>query len=234
MKRTAAVGFLLALASAARASSPEMPVIRISVDLVQVDAVVTDGKGRHVTDLRPEDFTLEEGGKRQRITNVVYVRAGASRTDPSAVEAGASEPVSAGGRTLIFVVDDLGMSLESMVAARRALNRFAEQPFARGDRVALLRTGQDESSFTFMPSREAFAKATAELRHNLQSGRGATSMLPASSSPLDARALTPGSYTQMLFRRRVAFLLGTIDGQRSLPGRKALVLLSEGFSVGAG
>jgi hypothetical protein len=30
-------------------------VIRVSVDLVEVDALVTDSKGRHVPDLKPED-----------------------------------------------------------------------------------------------------------------------------------------------------------------------------------
>jgi hypothetical protein len=33
-------------------------VVRISVTLVQVDAVVTDAKGRYITDLKPEDFEL--------------------------------------------------------------------------------------------------------------------------------------------------------------------------------
>ena len=39
--------------------------VRISVTLVQIDAVVTDGKGRHVTDLKPGDFEVSEDGKRQ-------------------------------------------------------------------------------------------------------------------------------------------------------------------------
>jgi hypothetical protein len=38
------------------------PVIRVTVDLVQVDAVVTDANGRHVTGLKPEDFEILEDG----------------------------------------------------------------------------------------------------------------------------------------------------------------------------
>src|SRR5580658_10976860 len=49
------------------------PVIRVTVDLVQVDAVVTDSQGRHVTGLKPEDFTILEDGKPQKITHFSYV-----------------------------------------------------------------------------------------------------------------------------------------------------------------
>src|SRR5437899_3140567 len=40
------------------ARQPSDPVIRVTVDLVQVDAVVTDSQGRHVADLKPEDFEI--------------------------------------------------------------------------------------------------------------------------------------------------------------------------------
>ncbi|HEU5021137.1 MAG TPA: hypothetical protein VFT60_04580, partial [Bryobacteraceae bacterium] len=48
-------------------------VIRVSVNLVEVDALVTDSKGRHVPDLKPEDFTILEDGKPQKITQFSFV-----------------------------------------------------------------------------------------------------------------------------------------------------------------
>src|SRR5207249_11033596 len=48
-------------------------VVRISVTLVQVDAVVTDKNGNHVTGLRPEDFQVIEDGRPQKITHFSYV-----------------------------------------------------------------------------------------------------------------------------------------------------------------
>ena len=48
-------------------------VVRISVTLVQVDAVVTDDNGKQVTDLKPEDFQILEDGRPQRITNFSYI-----------------------------------------------------------------------------------------------------------------------------------------------------------------
>ncbi len=44
------------------ASPANEPMLRITVTLVQVDTVVTDSKGKLVTDLRPEDFELRQDG----------------------------------------------------------------------------------------------------------------------------------------------------------------------------
>ena len=46
---------LFLLATAFSQDIPET-TIRITVNLVQVDAVVTDSKGKQVTDLKAEDF----------------------------------------------------------------------------------------------------------------------------------------------------------------------------------
>jgi len=64
----------LSLIQAPAASEPPPPklVVRISVELVQVDAIVTDSKGRHVTDLQASDFEIFEDGRRQELTNFAY------------------------------------------------------------------------------------------------------------------------------------------------------------------
>src|SRR5438445_5356434 len=58
-------------------SQPQKPeeedVVRITTNLVQVDAVVTDKSGKVVTDLKPEEMQISEDGKPQKITNFSYV-----------------------------------------------------------------------------------------------------------------------------------------------------------------
>ena len=49
-------------------------IFRIDVNLVQVDAVVTDKEGRPVIDLTAEDFIILQDGKPQEITNFSLVR----------------------------------------------------------------------------------------------------------------------------------------------------------------
>src|ERR1039458_3550355 len=49
-------------------SAPPIPTLRITVTLVQIDAVVTDSGGRHVMDLGPGDFELLQDQEPQGIT----------------------------------------------------------------------------------------------------------------------------------------------------------------------
>src|ERR1051325_6477293 len=48
-------------------------VVKVTTNLVQVDAIVTDKQGRPVTNLRPEDFELSENGRVRQITNFSYI-----------------------------------------------------------------------------------------------------------------------------------------------------------------
>src|ERR1022692_2214022 len=58
--------------------------IRANTRLVTVDVVVTDKKGQPVTGLKPENFTLEENGKKQKIS--VFVPPGIANQPPTAAQ----------------------------------------------------------------------------------------------------------------------------------------------------
>src|SRR5437763_6083006 len=55
------------------AEESEEDVVRITSNLVQFDAVVTDKKGNPVTDLRPEDFEVYVNGRKQTVSNFSYI-----------------------------------------------------------------------------------------------------------------------------------------------------------------
>src|SRR5689334_3753557 len=100
--------------------SPETPVLRVTVNLVQVDAVVTDSKRKQVTDLTADDFQVLQDGKPQKITHFSYIStasptpAATKPTGPAIPGVPAPPPVRlrAGQvrRTIAMVVDDLGLS----------------------------------------------------------------------------------------------------------------------------
>src|SRR6267378_7651909 len=50
-----------------RKSAEEEEVIRVSSNLVNLDVMVKDKKGKAITDLKAEDFLLSENGVRQNI-----------------------------------------------------------------------------------------------------------------------------------------------------------------------
>src|SRR6476660_10456432 len=47
-------------------------VVRITTNLVQVDAVITDKDKKLVTDLKPEEVEIYEDGRKQKITNFSF------------------------------------------------------------------------------------------------------------------------------------------------------------------
>ena len=94
---------------------------------VQVDAVVTDEKGLPVTGLTAADFEVLQDDKPQKISGVSYL-------DGSR------------GRTLVFVIDDLGLSADALVAARAALRQFIETRLRPEDRVVILATAKGAAS----------------------------------------------------------------------------------------
>ena len=114
----------------------DQDVVRITTNLVQVDVVVTKD-GKQVTDLKPEDFELFEDGHPQKITHFSYISnvpgtASSNAPAPSAKDKGTPivpTPVHPHDvrRTVAFVVDDLGMSNESVAQTRRQLRKFVDE-----------------------------------------------------------------------------------------------------------
>jgi len=51
----------------------EPPAIRVNVNLIQIDATVTDKKGRHLPGLTAADFEVFQNGKRQKISSALWV-----------------------------------------------------------------------------------------------------------------------------------------------------------------
>ena len=101
-----AVAFAVLLAGADAQERRDVPTFASKVELVTVDAVVVDGKGRPVRGLSADDFTLLEDGKPQAIASFEAfdlgdapegVTAAAAPTSPVATNL---RPASAGGALL--------------------------------------------------------------------------------------------------------------------------------------
>src|SRR5688572_32520738 len=67
------------LLSLSLAAAQQPPITRTTTTGVLIDVSVVDRQGRPVLDLRPEEYELEEDGKRQQIGGVSLVHAGVSR-----------------------------------------------------------------------------------------------------------------------------------------------------------
>jgi len=99
----------------------DQDVVRISTNLVQVDSIITDRKGKQVTDLRADEVQILEDGKPQKIINFSYITLDSTGTTAPVAPVKAADknappipPVrlkpSQVRRTMALVVDDLGLS----------------------------------------------------------------------------------------------------------------------------
>src|SRR5580700_4026083 len=87
---------LLAFATAfaqnlAPPQAADQGVIRINVNLVQLDAVVTDSHDHLVPNLEASDFQILQDGKPQKITNFSYINVKSPDTAPAPVTASAKK-----------------------------------------------------------------------------------------------------------------------------------------------
>ncbi|MGB9459227.1 MAG: VWA domain-containing protein [Bryobacteraceae bacterium] len=246
---------------AAPAPDSQQPatVFRVTSTLVQVDAVVTDSKGHHITDLKPEEFQVFEDGKLQKLTHFSYVQvtpeleAAREKLSPKPVDALPPPPLAQlrpedVRRTIVLMVDDLGLSFESMALVRRSLRRFVNEQMQPGDLVAICRTGAGSGALQqFSADKRVLLSIINGLRWNPNGRFGATYFDPygkysswedligsvpsGGSGPDDARSSALATVGTL---GAVNYIVGAL---REMPGRKSIVLFSDGlqmFEAGVG
>lgn len=216
----------------------EPDVVRITTNLVQVDAVVTKD-GKQVTDLRPEDFELSEDGRPQTITNFSYVSnvlAVPSHLTESSAPKDKTTPVLPAAarphdvrRTIALVIDDLGTSFESIARVRQQVRKFVDEKLEPNDLVAIIRTGGEVGALQqFTTDRRVLYSAIEHLRWNPCSRAGLYVFAPAGSITQSADAPCGGVRNIKDSLRILRFI---VAGMHDLPGRKSLVLFSDHLPV---
>lgn len=213
-------------------------IIRITVNLVQLDAVVTDSKGRQVTDLESKDFEVLQDGEPQKITHFSYVSTETSRPVARAENNTPATPPSSRSpiRTIALVVDDLGLSFESTVRVRDALRKFVNEQIVPGDLVAIIRTSGGMGALEQFTRDKRQLSAAIDRIHFNALARAAMGE-PAPPVPRES-AEVRSSATELDDFRESVFAVGTlgairfvVDGLRNLPGRKSVILLSDSLRL---
>ena len=186
-------------------SPPENPpslTIQITVNLVQVDAVVTDSKYHPVTNLQAKDFEILQDGVPQAITNLSYIRVAAPDTGQRATSltknAVAPPPRELKQqeirRVVALVVDDLGLSFESTAYVQIALKKFVDEQMLPGDLVAILRTGGGIGTLQqFTSDKRLLYAAIDRVKFNAQGRVGISSfeLLLTLNTPGGPGSVTP-------------------------------------------
>jgi len=129
----------------AQQQTPADDVVRVDTALVQSAITVVDKKGKFVEGLDRKDFELVIDGKPRQIGFFERVTAGsereaqlAQRNEPQ--PATARQPVdnsTVRGRTIIFFIDDLHLSLSSLTTTRRMIAHFLDTEISARDLVVI-------------------------------------------------------------------------------------------------
>ena len=103
------------------------PTIRISVDLVQIDAVVAGRDGKIVRGLGADDFEVLQNGKRQSVQAVSFIELAPPTAPRVAIIPSPSAAVlreTDVRRTITIVVDDLNLSSVSTASPTFAVQHI--------------------------------------------------------------------------------------------------------------
>ncbi len=226
-------------------------VFKVSVDLVQVDAVVTDSQGHHVPGLKPEDFRILEDGKPQKITAFSYVQQNAPviPADRKQLSGAAVEPPPAPShgvqpesvhRTIVLIADDLALSAEDVPAAKKAMKNFVDREMQPGDLISVMTTSGGMGISAQLTNDRRQIDAAIERIHWSWGRTGITWYQPVNDNGGGrdgvASQIQNASDDRLAMARKPYLAMGTlatiayaIEGLREMPGRKAIALISDGF-----
>jgi VWFA-related protein len=214
-------------------AQPEQPIFRGGINTVRVDVIVTDRQGNPVTDLKLEDFEIQEDGKPQRPETFRLIKID-SEVQPAYTqrsirtrndeETAASDENS---RIFAFFLDDYHVMRESSMAMRKPVIDFIANQLSPSDLATVMYPLTPVDAAVLTRSHQGIINAVEKFE-----GR------KYNYDPINAvennyvYRLTPDAIE--MIRRQVT--LGAIRGLCTKlgslrEGRKSLILLSEGFNA---
>jgi VWFA-related protein len=253
MSRTIAVALLLVTAALPLPTSGQTPGIsqRIDVTLVEVPVTVVDKSGAAVRDLKAENFEVFDGGQKRTITNFEMI----DHTVPAATTAITSAPPSAASRRNFLLLFDLnGSSPGTLERARQAARKFVGDVNVSGDRVGVASFAVENgfrllTSFTTdktLLSRAIEALGTTknyqpvdpllltaiQMREEADEMKGSKNAALMADEKKEVARLMDKAVNDMqrqFIRRTLIGYTGLAHTLDRIPGRKQVIILSEGF-----
>jgi VWFA-related protein len=255
----------------------DVEVLRVKSNLVNVDVMVKDRKGKYITDLKAEDFTVLENGAQQTVqffepplplkaesvgdTKAELSSAATqSGTPPTSVE------VNQAPRNIIsLVLDGQTTDLANLKQVREGTIKYIREQISDVDVVALFAVASDlrllqpftqdkaklisavEKAYSASGSSKGFEQRDigeniAKERGIVESSGGALpgSITTQAAGSASAQAMIAARVLQQYIKLRsalseqqsrpiLASLAAICEAQRGIPGKKTLVLFSQGF-----
>jgi VWFA-related protein len=216
------------------AGGQQPPRIRTGISYVRVDVIVTDKSGKQVLDLTPEDFSLSEDGKPQKIESFDVVKIDGTSNEiasgpPHAIKDDTDEEreaVRPDVRLFVILLDDYHVRRGNDMSVRKPLIDFIENQLAPADMIAIMYPLTPVTDLRFNRDR---AGAVTAINNFL--GRK-FDYVPRNSFE-EQYANYPSSVVE---RIRNQVTMGALKGAAVRmaglrEGRKSIIFVSEGFTA---
>jgi VWFA-related protein len=239
------LSLLLPLSTPARAQDEP---VTLSTNLVNVDVTVVDKKGEFVADLTAEEFTVFENGVRQTIEFF----------DPPLVRKGPAAPSAETSNIISLVLDEQTTEPSSIVYAREGTLRYVREQLAPSDTVSVFAVGgglrlvqpftRDKAVIAAAVERAYSSGAASKADERAQLSTGVAearerlaNIGPTQNNPIAQReallatralerfVLLRSQLGQQQSRPVLAAIAALCEAQRAIPGKKTVVLFSQGF-----
>jgi VWFA-related protein len=247
-------------------------VVKVTSNLVSVDVTVKDKKGRAITDLKPEDFTVSENGVPQKIeffdsTLTSSGQADQASTGTDSTQVRSRAPTGFPRNIIALVLDGQSTELSNLTHVREGTVKYIRERISDTDSVALfsisgglqllqpftqnkakLIASVEKAYDSSIVSKSAEARDLSEnisaLRDRVGAGPpdepiaaspGAGAAGSAAAQAMIARKMLEqyiqlrSSLSAQQTRPVLAALAAISEGLRSIPGKKTLVMFSQGF-----
>jgi VWFA-related protein len=212
---------------------PQPPTFKAGINFVRVDVIITDKNGNTVADLQPGDFDVTEDGKPQKIETFKLVKLDGGTTDalkepPKEIRSDYDEEAEAARddvRLFAIFLDDYHVRRGASMALRDPIARFVDTQLGPSDMVGVMYPLESLASIRMTRNHDAVMKA-------LQQFTGRKFEYTPKNQFEEQYANYPAETVERV-RNQVSMtaIRGLITHMGSLKeGRKALILVSEGFS----
>lgn len=216
----AALGY--AAAAQQEPATAAAPTIKVETREVLVDTVVTDKKGNYMRGLTAKDFKVWEDGKEQAISSFSYEEDGS---------AGPAKP-----HYMVLFFDNSTMDFAGQAKARDAAAKFLDANAGPNRLIAIAEFGGSiYITQNFTSDADRLKKVVASIQ--------GTHVNPNTPPPVQVASLTGASGMPQLsdemsriqsnfgIRSVMLALRDLAKGLSNVPGRKTVVMLTEGFPL---
>lgn len=242
--------------SVARQLHLSSSVLRAESQVVRIDVEVTDSRGRPIKGLHPDQFTITDDGKIEKISTFSYSdiekmeTAGPSNEKPIVVSVDNPGPGAAPAkqeaisnqvhdrRMIVLFFDLTSMATDDILGAHAAAEKFLKTQMSPADLVAVVTFGTNLSVLAnFTNDRATLEKAVAALVPGAASQLANPLYGAAQNGEYDVQQDTGAAFSAdetefNVFNtdQKLAAIEGLTNVLAGIPGRKALVEFTGGIT----